>query len=417
MRERHVNGVGFVIVISGVAVAEGAASYVLAAQTNRGAFEHEAAEGQSLGESPVDRVIAQGGTAFFHQALQLGMNFKIGREIGEGEDHLFERQKAGASERQILRPGTGLDRTEFEELPLFFVGLGQIVDVVEVLFLRFLQSGDFFGGDYAFFFKAVTVKRGHGFVIFQMAIEDGLGVAGVIAFVMAVLAPTEDIDHYVAVKALAKIVSELRGAGAGFGVVSVDVEHGSVDHQRDIGAIAGGAGLIGIGGEADLIVDDQMNGAAGVVAINLRKVQSLGDNALPGHGGVTVDQQRDHAFAQFIFQAILLGAHDAFDHRIHGFEMTGIGSNRDANGLAAGHLAAVAGSEVILHIAGAAEIFFGDFAFEFREHLRDAFADYVREHGEAAAMRHADDALVDVAVRGAIQQFVDYGDGGFAAFE
>ncbi len=250
-----------------------------------------------------------------------------------------------------------------------------------------------------------------------MAIEYRLRVAGVIAFVMSVFAPAEDIDHHVAVKALAEIVSHLRGASARFRVVAIDVEHGSMHHQSHIGAIARGAPFAWIRSETDLIVDDQMNGAAGVVTVDLRKIQGLGDNSLARHGGVAVNQQGNHALAQMIFEAILLGPHNAFDHRIHGLEMTGVGSHRDANGLAAGHLTPVAGAQMILYVAGAFKIFFGDFSFEFRKHLRDALADDVGEHGETAAMRHPDDALIDVAVRGAIQQFVDDGNGGFAAFE
>src|SRR5512141_1851737 len=72
---------------------------------------------------------------------------------------------------------------------------------------------------------------------------------------------------------------------------------------------------------------------------------------------------------------------------------------------------------MVLYVAGASKIFFGDFSFEFRKYLRDALADDVGEHGETAAMRHPDDALIDVAERGAIEQFVDHGNGGFAAFK
>ncbi len=246
VRQRHVDGAGFVIVISGVAVAESAAAHVLAAQTNRGAFEHQATEGQSLGERPVDSVIAQRSRTLLHQARKFRMNLETGGERRDGEDDLFERQEAGAGERQILRHRTGLERAEFQQLPLFLVGLRQVVNFVEVLLLRFLQGGDLFGGDHAFFLKTRAIQRSHGLVIFQMAIEHRLCIAGVIAFVVAVLAPAEDIDHHVAMKALAEIVSHLRGAGASFGVVAIDVEYGSVHHQSHIGAIAGGASLAGI---------------------------------------------------------------------------------------------------------------------------------------------------------------------------
>jgi len=124
-----------------VAVAESTAGCVLTAQTNRGAFEHKTAERQSLGEGPIDSVIAQRRRALLHQTRKFRMNFETGRERRDGEDDLFERQEASAGERQILRHRTGLQRAEFQQLPLFLIGLRQIIDVVEVLFLSFLQGG------------------------------------------------------------------------------------------------------------------------------------------------------------------------------------------------------------------------------------------------------------------------------------
>ncbi len=72
-----------------------------------------------------------------------------------------------------------------------------------------------------------------------------------------------------------------------------------------------------------------MDGAAGGIAIELREVQCFGHHALSGESGVAVDQQGDHALAMVVAEAVLLGAHDAFDHRIDRFQVAGIG--RDGN--------------------------------------------------------------------------------------
>ena len=50
-------------------------------------------------------------------------------------------------------------------------------------------------------------------------------------------------------------------------------------------------------GEADLVVDDEVDRAAGGVAVELREVQRLGDHALSGERRVAVDQDRDDALA------------------------------------------------------------------------------------------------------------------------
>ena len=58
-----------------------------------------------------------------------------------------------------------------------------------------------------------------------------------------------------------------------------------------------------------------------------------------------------------------------------------------------------------------------DIAFEFGEDLLDVLADGVGEDVEAAAVGHADDQFVDVAGGGALQDFFQDGERGFAAFE
>ncbi len=58
-------------------------------------------------------------------------------------------------------------------------------------------------------------------------------------------------------------------AFAGQGVVAVDVEDRRLDHSRDVGAVQAGARRAGRGGEPDLVVDDEVDGAAGAVAAQL----------------------------------------------------------------------------------------------------------------------------------------------------
>ena len=120
-------------------------------------------------------------------------------------------------------------------------------------------------------------------------------------------------------KLLPVIVSHLRDAQAGLRIVAVHVEDGRLHHARDVGGIRRGARFVGIGGEADLVVDHQVNGAARGVAFQLRKIQRLGHHALPRESRVAVDQDRDDALALRIAQPILLGTHDAFHHRVDRF--------------------------------------------------------------------------------------------------
>ena len=178
-----------------------------------------------------------------------------------------------------------------------------------------------FLGDHAFAHQALLVERGDGGMLLDLAVQDGLRVAGVVAFVVAVAAIADHVDDHVLLELLAVVEGDLHDADGGIGIVAVDVEDGRLHAARDVGGIGRGARFVGQGGEADLVVDDQVDGAAGGVAIELREIEGLGHHALSGEGRVAVDEHGDDAFARGIAEAILLGADDAFDHGIDGFQV------------------------------------------------------------------------------------------------
>ena len=87
---------------------------------------------------------------------------------------------------------------------------------------------------------------------------------------------------------------------------------------------------------------------------------------------------------------ILLGAHLAEHHRIDDLEMRRIGGERQMH-LVAVELAVRRGAEVILHVAGAFDLVRRRrAALELVEDRAVRLAHHLREHVEAAAMRHAD---------------------------
>src|SRR5215469_2305371 len=161
----------------------------------------------------------------------------------------------------------------------------------------------------------------------DLAIEDGLRVAGVVAFVMAVAAITDHIDDDIFFELLPVVESNLNYSYGGFRIVSVDMKNGCLDATGHVGRIRGGAGFVGERGETDLVIDDDVNGAAGCVAIQLGQVKRFGYDTLTGEGGIAVYQQRNDALAAGIAEAILFGTDDAFHYRIHRLEMARIGSH------------------------------------------------------------------------------------------
>ena len=106
------------------------------------------------------------------------------------------------------------------------------------------------------------------------------------------------------------------------------MENGRLNHARDIGRVGCGPGLFGCSSEADLIIYDQVDGAARRIAFQLGEIERLRHHALSGKSRISVDQHRDHSLALGIAQPVLLGSRDPFDYRIYRFQMAGIESYR-----------------------------------------------------------------------------------------
>ena len=310
-----------------VALAEGAASGILAAEPHGRAFERQGAECQRFAECPVDgSALVDDLAAALDEAAQLGMQVEILGEMGERADHaidggLVHRRCAGRSwraPRSERRPIPVLRNVRCSLPPRRRPPRDSAAKPLRI-------SRNFRGGEHAFAHQPLAVELADRRMLLDLAVEDGLRVAGIVAFVVAVAAVAEHVDDHVLLELLAVIEGDLRHADGGFGIVAVDVEDGRLHAARHVGGIGRGARFVGQRGEADLIVDDQVHGAAGAVAIELRKVERFGHHALSGKRRVAVDEQRNDALALGIAEAVLLGPHDAFDHRIDGFQMAGIG--------------------------------------------------------------------------------------------
>lgn len=152
-------------------------------------------------------------------------------------------------------------------------------------------------------------------------VHERLGEARLVAFVVSPFAVAVHVDDDVFAKALAEGDGETSDPDDGLEVFSVDVEDGNLEHPSDIGCVAGGARVAWVGGEADLVVDDNVDCAAGRIAVEVGKVERLGDDPLTHEGCVTVDQQWDHFFTLTVVASILFGSCTSFDHWVDELEV------------------------------------------------------------------------------------------------
>src|SRR5208282_4807185 len=106
------------------------------------------------------------------------------------------------------------------------------------------------------------------------------------------------------------------------------------------------------GGEADLIVDDEMNRASGPISLEPGKAEAFRDHALTGKRRVAMDEQRQHFRAlDDIVQLVLLGAHLAENDGIDDLEMRGVRGQRKMDAIVV-EVAVGRGAKMIFDIAG-----------------------------------------------------------------
>ena len=100
-----------------------------------------------------------------------------------------------------------------------------------------------------------------------------------------------------------------------------------------VGRVAGRAALGWTGCKTDLVVDDDVDRAAGLVALKLGEVEGLLDDALADEGRVAVDEDRDDRQVR-VAQGLLLGAHDAFQDTVGCFQVRRVSAHVDLCGQA-----------------------------------------------------------------------------------
>ncbi len=172
-------------------------------------------------------------------------------------------------------------------------------------------------------------------VVLDLGVHQGLGERRVVALVVAEPAIAEHVDHRVLTELLPVLGGDLGREDHRLGVVPVGVEDRRLHHQGHVGRVGGGPRVARAGGEADLIVDDEVQGAVGLVTLQPHQGETLGHHALAGEGGVAVQQQRQDlaATALGVLAHVegLLGARLAQHHRIDDLQVGRVGGQRQVD--------------------------------------------------------------------------------------
>ncbi len=116
------------------------------------------------------------------------------------------------------------------------------------------------------------------------------------------------------------------------------MEDRRLDHLRHIGRVLGGTSIfLLVGGEADLVVDHDTNGATRTIGACLRHLEGFHHHALTGYSSITVDGYRKHLVADRITTTILTSPHRTLDYRGNDFEVGRVERHGQVNFATRGH--------------------------------------------------------------------------------
>jgi hypothetical protein len=138
-----------------------------------------------------------------------------------------------------------------------------------------------------------------------------------------------------------------------------------------------------------------VEGAADAVALELGHLQAFMHDPLAGEGGIAVEEDAHDPGALDIALLPLLRPDLAHDDGVHGLEVRRVGGEREMHLAAVGQDPVGRGAEVILDVARAQDVVAAGRTLELAEDRGIGLAHDVGEHVEPAAMRHAEDDLVD----------------------
>ena len=130
-------------------------------------------------------------------------------------------------------------------------------------------------GDHAFFDQTLCIDRSHARMCLHARVHQRLRVARFVGFVMTKPAKSNHIEHDVFIELLPVIERDLHRAISRFRIVAVDVKDRQLRHARDVGRVDRGASCFRRSRKSDLVVDDDVNRAAGAIAFEIRPGSSV----------------------------------------------------------------------------------------------------------------------------------------------
>ncbi len=312
--QRHVLLAGENVVQHGVALREGAPLAVLSAHADCMPLADQAGKCQVLGGGPVKWPFTG---RHVTPARQQPFQFRVEVETFRNPRQTFQQGGGGGTVQSRVHVGRFLLKSTLEALPASLEGRvaeGEVIAACGDQF-RFQQLTPgildlvgLFPGHLAHFQQAPEVVLANTAAFADDVVHQRLGEGRFVTFVVAEPAIAEHVNHNVAVELAPEVHCQLNHLGNSFRVFPVDVEYRALQHLGDVTCVGGAAPLGGSCGEADLVVDHNVQTAAHRVTLELTHVERFLVHTLADEGRITVNQDRHRRHAVPVLIPVLLRA-------------------------------------------------------------------------------------------------------------
>ena len=248
-------------------------------------------------------------------------------------------------------------------------------------------------------------------------VHQRLSERGLISLVVTELAVANDIDDNVALELGAPVSSQLANEVDGLNIITVDVEDGRVNRLSDISAVRSRTSEARVGGETNLVVHNDVDGATGLVGGQRVEAHGLVDDTLSSKCRITV-KQYTHGRAEVLLVIVVMlnGASLTKHHGILSFQMRRVSDKRKLHALAGRSGSLEVHAKMVLDISGSLIRGF-DGTAELAEDGLVGFPDDVGEDIETATVGHTNDDVLDTIVDAAVNQSLHTRDKGFTTLE
>jgi len=188
----------------------------------------------------------------------------------------------------------------------------------------------------------------------DLLVHERLCESRLIELVVSISSETNNVDDHIVAEFLSVLSSQLASLDDILNGICVNVDDRGVDGLAKISAVEPRPGADGGGGEADLVVDDDVNAAASGVVEEAVHLHALVDSTLSSEGGVSVKQDRAHLLPLLVVHVMLFSPDSAEDDGVDGFEVGRVGEESNCELFSVGILLCALSAPVVLDVSDGA---------------------------------------------------------------